>query len=56
MPDREEESLGMEQLPQTELDFVPGAGEEATSEAEPDDDFVAEQAKAAQAERDRNDP
>lgn len=35
--DQQDESLGLEQLPQTELDSVPGVGEQPTSDDETQD-------------------
>jgi hypothetical protein len=34
MPDEQDESLGVDQLPQTELDATPGRGEERPAENE----------------------
>jgi hypothetical protein len=43
MPDaQEDESLGTEQLPQTELDAIPGTGEQPISDADAEQDLQNE--------------
>lgn len=43
LDEQEDESLGLEQLPQTELDAIPGVGEQPDSEAEMKPNPQAEQ-------------
>ncbi|HEY9663714.1 MAG TPA: hypothetical protein V6C65_35140 [Allocoleopsis sp.] len=43
LDEQEDESLGLEQLPQTELDSIPGVGEQPDSEAEMNPASPAEQ-------------
>jgi hypothetical protein len=50
----EDESLGTEQLPQTELEATPGAGEQPTSEAKQNLQNDRSQTESTETHRDSN--